>query len=152
MPEPSQPEAETCKDTFNPWSVVNLVFHHLADQGLHPTLGENVEITPLLAEDAWTALVDPNQLSTAILNLALNARDAMPNGGKLALETGNICLDENYAGLHDDPEQRRRATTYLKGFGGLVGFELRQGSEAGARFIDVSGAFRVGLAQRPGED
>ena len=38
---------------------------------------------PPLAEDAWTALVDPNQLTTAILNLALNARDAMPDGGKL---------------------------------------------------------------------
>ena len=69
---------------------------------LHPTLGENVEISPLLAEDAWTALVDPNQLSTAVLNLALNARDAMPNGGKLALETSNIYLDENYAGMHSE--------------------------------------------------
>ena len=64
---------------------------------LHPTLGEHIEITPLLAEDAWTALADPNQLATAVLNLALNARDAMPGGGKLALETGNIYLDENYA-------------------------------------------------------
>jgi len=69
---------------------------------LHPTLGENVEITPLLAEDAWTALVDPNQLTTAVLNLALNARDAMPNGGKLALETSNIYLDENYASMHSE--------------------------------------------------
>jgi PAS domain S-box-containing protein len=69
---------------------------------LHPTLGENVEITPLLAEDAWTALVDPNQLSTAILNLALNARDAMPNGGKLALETSNIYLDDNYASINSE--------------------------------------------------
>jgi PAS domain S-box-containing protein len=69
---------------------------------LHPTLGENVEITPLLAEDAWTALIDPNQLTTAVLNLAINARDAMPNGGKLALETNNVYLDENYAGMHSE--------------------------------------------------
>ena len=69
---------------------------------LHPTLGEHIEITPLLAEDAWTALVDPNQLTTAILNLALNARDAMPNGGKLTLETANVLLDENYAGMHSE--------------------------------------------------
>ncbi|MGH6642689.1 MAG: PAS domain S-box protein [Bradyrhizobium sp.] len=69
---------------------------------LHPTLGENVEITPLLAQDAWTALVDPNQLTTAVLNLALNARDAMPNGGKLALESSNIYLDENYASMNSE--------------------------------------------------
>ena len=69
---------------------------------LHPTLGEHIEITPLLAEDAWTALVDPSQLTTAVLNLALNARDAMPSGGKLALETSNVYLDENYAGMHDE--------------------------------------------------
>src|SRR5205823_1191669 len=63
---------------------------------------EHVQITPLLAADAWTAMVDPNQLSTAILNLALNARDAMPNGGKLALETGHVYLDEAYAGMHSE--------------------------------------------------
>ena len=69
---------------------------------LHPTLGENIEITPLLAEDAWTALVDPNLLTTALLNLAINARDAMPNGGKLAFETSNVFLDENYANMHSE--------------------------------------------------
>ena len=69
---------------------------------LNPTLGGNIEITPLLAEDAWTALADPNQLTTAVLNLAINARDAMPNGGKLALETSNIFLDENYANMQSE--------------------------------------------------
>jgi len=69
---------------------------------LHPTLGEHIEIRPLLATDAWTALVDPNQLTTAILNLSLNARDAMPTGGKLTLETNNVYLDEGYAGMHSE--------------------------------------------------
>jgi signal transduction histidine kinase/CheY-like chemotaxis protein len=69
---------------------------------LHPTLGEHIQITPLLTPDAWTAMADPNQLSTAVLNLALNARDAMPDGGKLALETGNIYLDESYADMHSE--------------------------------------------------
>jgi PAS domain S-box-containing protein len=67
---------------------------------LRPTLGEQIQIDPLLADDAWPALVDPNQLTTAILNLALNARDAMPNGGSLAVETKNTYLDQAYADMH----------------------------------------------------
>jgi PAS domain S-box-containing protein len=69
---------------------------------LRPTLGEQIQIDPLLAQDAWTALVDPSQLTTAILNLTLNARDAMPTGGKLVIETNNVYLDEGYASMHDE--------------------------------------------------
>ncbi|UPK32980.1 PAS domain S-box protein [Bradyrhizobium sp. 186] len=69
---------------------------------LHPTLGEQITITPQLTEDAWPALVDPNQLTAAILNLALNARDAMPDGGTLVLETRNIFLDDGYASMNVD--------------------------------------------------
>ncbi|WP_407155361.1 PAS domain S-box protein [Bradyrhizobium sp. STM 3557] len=64
---------------------------------LRPTLGEHIEVSARLSDDAWAALVDPNQLTTAILNLALNARDAMPEGGKLTIETRNVSLDEDYA-------------------------------------------------------
>ncbi len=56
----------------------------------------------MLAHDSAPALIDPSQLSTAILNLALNARDAMPNGGKLTLETKNVVLDETYAGMNKE--------------------------------------------------
>ena len=69
---------------------------------LRPTLGEQIEIESMLAHDAAPALIDPSQLSTAILNLALNARDAMPDGGKLTLETRNVELDADYAGLNND--------------------------------------------------
>ncbi|HUI96472.1 MAG TPA: PAS domain S-box protein [Xanthobacteraceae bacterium] len=69
---------------------------------LRPTLGEHVEIESALEDDAWRAMIDPSQLTTALINLALNARDAMPNGGKLTLETGNVHLDEAYAGLQGD--------------------------------------------------
>ena len=69
---------------------------------LRPTLGEHIQIDPLLADDASAALVDPSQLTTAIFNLALNARDAMPTGGKLALETNNVYLDESYAAMHSE--------------------------------------------------
>src|ERR1700730_5416357 len=69
---------------------------------LRPTLGEQIEIESMLAHDSAPALIDPSQLSTAILNLALNARDAMPNGGKLTLETENVVLDENYAAMSSE--------------------------------------------------
>ena len=69
---------------------------------LHPTLSEQIEISTKLAEDTWSAMVDPNQLATAILNLALNARDAMPEGGKLTLDTRNVHLDEGYASMHSE--------------------------------------------------
>jgi PAS domain S-box-containing protein len=70
-----------------------------AAQGLlRPALGELIEIETVLEEDVWTALVDPTQLTTALINLADNARDAMPEGGKLTLETKNVVLDESDAG------------------------------------------------------
>jgi PAS domain S-box-containing protein len=69
---------------------------------LRPTLGEQVEIEWLLDEDTWPALVDPAQLVTAILNLAVNARDVMPDGGKLTIETRNAILDQAYANAHGE--------------------------------------------------
>jgi len=69
---------------------------------LRPTLGEQIEIESMLAHDSAPALIDPSQLSTAILNLALNARDAMPNGGKLTLETKNVVLDQDYARMNPE--------------------------------------------------
>jgi len=69
---------------------------------LRPTMGENIDIEWKLADDAWPAIVDPGQLVTAIINLAVNARDAMPDGGKLTLETANVTLDEEYAGQHSE--------------------------------------------------
>jgi PAS domain S-box-containing protein len=60
------------------------------------TLGEEIDIELRLETAVWPALVDPTQLTTALLNLAVNARDAMPNGGKLTLETSNFVVDESY--------------------------------------------------------
>jgi nitrogen-specific signal transduction histidine kinase len=69
---------------------------------LRPTLGEHIEIESVFKDETCFATVDPNHLATAILNLALNSRDAMPNGGKLIVETGSTYLDESYADMHDD--------------------------------------------------
>ncbi|MCP3393471.1 PAS domain S-box protein [Bradyrhizobium sp. CCGB12] len=68
---------------------------------LRPTLGEQIQIEAVFEDENCVAIVDPNQLTTAILNLALNARDAMPGGGKLILETGGAYLDEVYANVND---------------------------------------------------
>jgi PAS domain S-box-containing protein len=76
---------------------------------LRPTLGEHIEIESVFKDETCPATVDPNQLATAILNLALNSRDAMPNGGKLILETGSAYLDEAYAKMHDDVQPGRYA-------------------------------------------
>ncbi|WP_395670231.1 ATP-binding protein [Phenylobacterium sp.] len=67
---------------------------------LHRTLGEQIELEGVLASRLWTVEVDQNQLESAIINLAVNARDAMPGGGKLTIETANTDLDERYA-AHD---------------------------------------------------
>jgi len=69
---------------------------------LHRTLGEHIELECSLAPDLWTASTDANQLESAVLNLAINARDAMPNGGRLTIETTNVHLDAAYALRQDD--------------------------------------------------
>ena len=69
---------------------------------LRPTIGERIVISSNLSAEAWPAMADPNQLATALVNLALNARDAMPDGGKLTLETRNVHLDESYVALNGE--------------------------------------------------
>ena len=64
---------------------------------LRRTLGEQITVETVLGGGVWRALADPNQLELAILNLAVNARDAMPGGGKLTIETTNVHLDDHYA-------------------------------------------------------
>jgi PAS domain S-box-containing protein len=71
---------------------------------LQRSLGENIELNLLTADEAWPALADPAQLESAILNLCLNARDAMPSGGQLTIETGNRVLDREYADQQDEVE------------------------------------------------
>jgi PAS domain S-box-containing protein len=68
----------------------------------HRTLGERVDLECVLGKAVWPALTDPHQLENAILNLAVNARDAMPDGGRLTIETANTHLDAGYAGRHDE--------------------------------------------------
>ncbi|WP_256806254.1 AAA family ATPase [Bradyrhizobium sp. Bra64] len=65
---------------------------------LRPTLGEHVQIGSTLQADGWHALIDPSQLSTALINLAVNARDAMAGGGKIHFGTANVSFDADDSG------------------------------------------------------
>ncbi len=72
------------------------------DELLRHALGERVVLDFVIARDAWNARIDPSQLENAILNLALNARDAMPDGGTVRIEVSNATLDRRYAALHPE--------------------------------------------------
>jgi PAS domain S-box-containing protein len=70
---------------------------------LRRTLGEAVSLETVLAGGLWRGFVDSHQLENALLNLALNARDAMPNGGKVTIETANCYLDQAYVAPLQEP-------------------------------------------------
>ena len=67
---------------------------------LRRTLGEQIKIETVLAGGLWRTMADPGEVENALLNLCVNARDAMPEGGRLTIETANAHLDETYAGEH----------------------------------------------------
>jgi two-component system, cell cycle sensor histidine kinase and response regulator CckA len=75
---------------------LNAVVLHM-DKMLRRLIGEDVALVTVPAEGLWTVKADPGQLEQVIVNLAVNARDAMPEGGRLLIETANIVLDQEYA-------------------------------------------------------
>ena len=69
---------------------------------LQRTLGETVELRVEPNPDLWSATIDPHQFENALINLSINARDALPGGGTLVIETANVALDEVYARQHEE--------------------------------------------------
>ena len=77
------------------------------DSLLRRLIGEDIEVLTVPSNDLGTVKADPSQLEQVVMNLALNARDAMPEGGKLTLETANVYLDQNYAHQHQPAQPGR---------------------------------------------
>ncbi|MDO8535079.1 MAG: ATP-binding protein [Xanthobacteraceae bacterium] len=90
------------KQPLQPCKVVLNELVGKTEQLLRHVLGEHIEIVTALEPDLWPAMVDRSQIETALINLALNARDAMPDGGKLTIETAKVVLDEQYAASHSE--------------------------------------------------
>jgi len=80
---------------------LNVLVNGMSDL-LHRTLGETIDLETVLAAGLWHVEADANQLENAIINLAVNSRDAMPEGGRLTIETANSRIDEKYAA--DNPD------------------------------------------------
>ena len=80
---------------------INALTGEMVDLLSH-TLGSEIEIDRALRDDLWPAFADRSQVENALLNLAINARDAMPGGGKLTIETDNVHLDDAYAAQHSE--------------------------------------------------
>jgi signal transduction histidine kinase/CheY-like chemotaxis protein len=95
---------------------------------LHRTLGETIEVESVLAPRLWTVEADPNQLENAIINLAINARDAMPEGGKLTIETQNTHLDHSYASLNPEVTPGQYAVICISDTG--VGMDAETAAKA----------------------
>jgi two-component system, cell cycle sensor histidine kinase and response regulator CckA len=71
---------------------------------LQRIIGENIQMVTVLAKDLWLVDVDPSQMDQVIVNLVVNARDAMPGGGTLTIETANVVLDEGYVAASVDAQ------------------------------------------------
>jgi PAS domain S-box-containing protein len=126
---------------------VNKLVSEMTDL-LRRTLGESIRIETVLAGGLWPTFVDANQLENALINLAVNARDAMPGGGKLTIETANSHLDEAYAALHGDVRAGQYVGVFVSDTGtGMTNEVIAQAFEPFYTTKDVGEGTGLGLSQ-----
>jgi PAS domain S-box-containing protein len=114
------------RDAVKPEVVdVNEIVGHV-EQLLGRTLGEQVQLVSSLGAELWPVLIDPGQLEQILINLAINARDAMPDGGMLRVETANIEVDEAYASSRAEISPGRHVRLQVSDSGGGMSREAVQ--------------------------
>lgn len=96
------------------------------DDMLRRTIGEGVEVETIASGGLWNTLVDPMQIENALLNLAINARDAMEGFGKLTIEVGNAYLDDTYARHHQDVDPGQYVVISVTDTGSGISPEILQ--------------------------
>lgn len=94
------------------------------DEMLRRTIGEGIEVETIVSGGLWNTLIDPMQMENALLNLAINARDAMADFGKLTIEAGNAYIDDNYARMHEDVEPGQYVALTVTDTGGGMTQEI----------------------------
>lgn len=115
---------------------------------MHRTLGETIAIETVLSAGLWRIEADGNELEAALLNLAVNARDAMPDGGKLTIETSNAHIDEAYAANHAEVMPGQYVAIYVSDTGtGMPAATLNQVFEPFFTTKPVGKGTGLGLSQ-----
>ncbi|MFZ2005391.1 MAG: PAS domain S-box protein [Stellaceae bacterium] len=115
---------------------------------LRRTIGEAILVETVLAGGLWSTLADANQLENAVLNLAVNARDAMPDGGKLTIETANSYLDERYARMNEEVQPGQYVGVFITDSGtGMSPETARQAFEPFFTTKEIGQGTGLGLSQ-----
>ena len=112
------------------------------------TIGEAIFIETVLAGGLWPTLADSNQLENALINLAINARDAMPDGGKLTIETANTYLDDAYARMNDEVQPGQYVGVFITDTGtGMAPETVAQAFEPFFTTKEIGQGSGLGLSQ-----
>jgi two-component system cell cycle sensor histidine kinase/response regulator CckA len=96
------------------------------DRMLQRIIGEDIELQTILTPDLWKVRVDPTQIEQVIVNLAVNARDAMPDGGRLLIETSNVVFDQHYVARHLEIEPGEQVLLAISDTGVGMSGEIKE--------------------------